>query len=427
MQRFMINVLDLTTSISRAMDMVSPVIMGHHQRVAYLSYALGRAMETSPDRLSLIVLSASLHDIGAMSLLDRKRALDFEEKNHHVHAEMGYNHLKDFPLFSSVADVVRYHHHPWNFYSDSDDAIPEAAHILHLADRIDVLVDYSRNLLEQAGPIRDKVLPLSGTVFSPLVIDAFHQQSAKESFWLELLSATQSDHAFRNIPEIHADWSLLNLVEFSWFMARLIDFRCSFTATHSSGVSAVAEWLANLVGFSQNECQMMMIAGFLHDIGKLGVPTELINKNGKLTAEEFNQVKPHAYLTRKILAPLKELPGLVDWCAFHHERLDGSGYPYRLDSQQIPLGAKILAVADIFTALIEDRPYRKGMEIEKALEIIQDQVKSGMLDHRVVSLLSEEAEMAKYVCLTSQKYAQTRYSDFFNTLPECLQAPRYNA
>ncbi|MBF0212617.1 MAG: HD domain-containing protein [Magnetococcales bacterium] len=400
------------------MDMVSPVIMGHHQRVAYLSYTLGRAMDTPPEQLSLLVLSASLHDIGAMSLLDRQRALEFEERNHYLHAEMGYHHLKDFPLFSSVSNVIRFHHHPWNHTPDAPDEIPHASHILHLADRIDVLIDYSRNLLEQSREIRDKILPLAGTIFSPEVIHAFHSQSGKESFWLELLSATQNDQPFQNIPEIYADWSLLNIVEFSWFMARLIDFRCSFTATHSSGVSAVAEWLANLVGFSQNECQMMMIAGFLHDIGKLGVPTELINKPGKLTDAEFNQVKPHAYLTRQILSPLKNLPGLVDWCSFHHERLDGSGYPYHLNAQQVPLGAKILAVADIFTALIEDRPYRKGMQIDRAIQIIQEQSRSGLLDQRIVSLLSEDAEMARYVCLNSQQYAQSRYSEFFKHLPE---------
>jgi len=113
------------------------------------------------------------------------------------------------------------------------------------------------------------------------------------------------------------------------------------------------------------------IAGLLHDIGMIGVPEHILNKSENLTDEEYNLIKEHVQKGVKILDEIKQLDSVVNIIKFHHERYDGLGYPYKLKGEDIPLGAMIIAVADAFDGMTSDRPYRPGMEFQKAVEIIK--------------------------------------------------------
>ena len=176
-------------------------------------------------------------------------------------------------------------------------------------------------------------------------------------------------------------------VKLTRFMSRIIDFRSSFTAMHSAGVAASARELARLVGMTKEECLMMEIAGNLHDVGKLAVPNEILEKPGKLTDEEFNIVKEHPYYTRLILMDVDGFERIANWAGFHHEKLNGNGYPFHLAAEQLDLGARIMAVADIFSAITEVRPYRAGMTREQAVAVLKGNVEAGAICGRVVELL----------------------------------------
>ena len=170
-------------------------------------------------------------------------------------------------------------------------------------------------------------------------------------------------------------------------MSRIIDFRSPFTAMHSAGVAASARELARLAGMTEEECRMMEIAGYLHDIGKLRVPNEILEKPGRLTEEEFNIVKEHPYYTRLILMDVDGFERIANWAGYHHEKLSGSGYPFHWEAEYLDLGARIMAVADIFSAITEVRPYRKGMDREQALAVMRENVANGSVCGEVVKLL----------------------------------------
>ena len=129
--------------------------------------------------------------------------------------------------------------------------------------------------------------------------------------------------------------------------------------------------------FSQERCLKLKISGYLHDIGKIGIDPGLIEKNGPLTDDEFDLVKLHTYYTGQILSSLsisEWFNEIVVWAQNHHEKSDGSGYPYSLQEENLDIGCKILAFSDVIAALMEDRPYRKSLSIDTAFEIIREKL-----------------------------------------------------
>lgn len=131
----------------------------------------------------------------------------------------------------------------------------------------------------------------------------------------------------------------------------------------------------------------MGVAGFLHDIGKLAVPPQVLDKPGKLTPQEMRVIRQHPYYTHQILAMVPGLETVTTWAALHHERLDGTGYPFRM--RDIPFGSRVIAVADVFTAITEDRPYRPGMERAQCLAVLNKLVQEHAIDGGIVESLRD--------------------------------------
>ena len=138
---------------------------------------------------------------------------------------------------------------------------------------------------------------------------------------------------------------------------------------------------------SEDEALMMEAAGNLHDVGKLRVPGSILEKPGRLTEEEFNIMKEHPYYTRMILDGVEGFGKIADWASHHYEKLNGTGYPFHLTAEALDTGARIMAVADIFSAITEVRPYRAGMDRTQAMGVLKDGVTRGELCGRIVDLL----------------------------------------
>lgn len=195
---------------------------------------------------------------------------------------------------------------------------------------------------------------------------------------------------------------------------KIIDFRSRYTATHSSGVAASSEALARLAGFSEEERLMMKVAGYLHDLGKLAVPTEILEKPEKLTEYEFNIIRSHTFHTYRTLEPISNLDIINIWGSLHHERIDGSGYPFHMKGEELSLGSKIMAVADVFTAIVEDRPYRNGMSSDKALQIIQRMAEDSKLDPDVVQLLRLHFDEVNHSRMAAQGISAEEYQQLLH-------------
>jgi len=385
-----ISLFDLVGCLSDAMDFIDPAVVSHHKQVASIAYRIAVEMGLPPARQQEIVLAGSLHDIGAFSLKERKDILEFELVNPQQHADTGFALLRFFKPLANIAPLVRFHHLPWDHGSGAEfdkQPVPVASHILHLADRVAVLIHKKREVLCQVPAIRRRIGEETDKLFMPRVVDAFNGLASKEYFWLDIVSPSLQTGFSQKFKQTTIGLASEDMVSFSRLFPRIIDFKSSFTATHSSGVATVAELLARRLDFTDKECRLMRIAGYLHDLGKLAVPSEILEKPSRLETKEFNVMRHHTYYTYRILETIPLLQVLNKWASFHHERLDGTGYPFHLRSNDIPRGSQVMAVADVFTAITEDRPYRPGMTRKDAVKVLDGMAQHSALSKEIVAML----------------------------------------
>jgi len=410
-----ISIYDFVCALSEAVDLVCHDLNSHHKKVAYISWMIAQEMKLSNDEIQDIILASMLHDIGAFTIEERIKLLALESSDigQSRHAILGYKLLKDFAPLTKVAALIKHHHIN---YDKARCGIPLGSYIIHLADRVAVLLDERHEILKQVPEIRAKISEWQ-SMFHPRIFMAFTRLAHWESFWIEAfwppLGGAMMLKKVRFSKEII---DLETLRKFAKVFAHLIDFRSRFTATHSSGVAAVALELAILDGFSERECKLMEIAGFFHDLGKLTVPNSILEKNGSLTQDEFHLIKKHTYYTYVILSKISGLDSIATWAAYHHERPDGKGYPFHVQGENFSKLARIMAVADVMTALMEDRPYSVGMEREKATKILRAMVEDGGLDENIVDLVDDNFLRINKARKKAQSAAQKEYEDFYNAV-----------
>ena len=407
-----VSLTSVVKSFSQAFDLISPVLVKHHEQVGYIAARMANHLDYSPEQQLNLFLAGALHDCGALSLKQKMDALKFETETAQQHSETGYHLLKEFSHFSEAARYIRHHHVHWKEGRgekyEGKDVAPQS-HLLHLADRVAVLIESEKMVLGQTDSICKKIRSRSGSQFGPQFVKAFIQLAKFESFWLDIVSSSPLELGCAAIPVTKIELDLQKLNQLSEVFSHLIDFRSSFTATHSTGVAEAAAVLAQLAGFSQLEAQMMRIAGNLHDLGKLTVPAEILNKPEKLTQQQIDVIRTHTYYTYRVLEPVSSMKTINRWASYHHERIDGQGYPFHISGEELSLGARIMAVSDVFTALSEDRPYREGMDRESTMNIITNMANSGALASQIVSLLKRNYNQVYNRVCTSQSDAARKY------------------
>lgn len=185
-------------------------------------------------------------------------------------------------------------------------------------------------------------------------------------FRLRLVRGEEPVPVYQDLPEDPAQRALLSGV-LGALMASL-DAKDSYTRGHSERVALLAKLIARELGMDEHEVELVRLAGLVHDLGKIGVPEAVLRKAGRLTPEEFEAVKIHPDVGRKIVQEIPLLFRVVPAVLHHHERWDGGGYPAKLREDQIPFYARILAVADSFDAMRSQRCYSTPMAREKVLE-----------------------------------------------------------
>jgi len=354
------------------------------------------------------VLAAILHDIGAFSIAERMCVVNalFDDSEYNQHALIGYKLLQDCKPLDQAATIIKYHH---AHYKAAARGVPLGSYIVRLADRLSLLLNDGSEILEQVPEIMKKIEENSQT-FHPDTLAALRRLVPLEYFWIEACSTLINYALPSRMLRIKEVMNLDVLKSFARVFSRIIDFRSRFTATHSSGVAAVSLELATISGFSERECRMMEIAGFLHDLGKLTIPTEILDKNSALTYEEFNEMRKHSYYTYAILNKIKGFEQISTWAAYHHEKLNGDGYPFHVKGEDFSRLARIVAVADIVTAITEDRPYRQGMDSSNAISILRGMVKESSIDKSIVDLVEYDFSRINNVRRTAQEKSFHEYN-----------------
>ena len=188
------------------------------------------------------------------------------------------------------------------------------------------------------------------------------------------------------------DKEMDHVLEFVISLSNLVEAKDAYTDNHTRRVADLAIALGKKVDLSAEQLRNVEVGAMIHDIGKVATPESILNKPGALTTEEFEVMKSHPEAGAKIIKPITALGKASELVLSHHEKLDGSGYPQGLLADAISIETRIVTIADIFDALYTDRPYRKGMSLEKSLSIIKEDAERGKLDPVLVEHLFDMAQ-----------------------------------
>ena len=399
MSQFQVNLNEALYSLSDALDLVGVTHMHHGKRVAYMASECGKSLNWSKAQMDDLFQAAILHDSGvSRTALSARPAqptceLDCE------HCTIGANLMDQCALLRDLAPMVRHHHTHWAKlqHLPLSTNIKLGANCICLADHVDTLtlkyVTAGTDILLVKDEIRQRILRRRDDWFCPELVDAFMALSDSEAFWFML----EADHVNGYVatkltgttPQSMAFEDLHSLMH---IFSSIVDAKSPFTREHSEGVACLARFLGVKMQVSEEGCDALELAGLLHDIGKLRVPDALLEKTGPLTEVERRTMSRHSFDTYNILCNIKGLERVALWASQHHERVNGTGYPYHTRAGGISLEARIVAVADVFQALAQRRPYRDALSPHDTLSILQEQVESGKLDRQVVACVADNLQ-----------------------------------
>jgi len=410
-----VSLWQLVCCLSEASDAMKPEVGAHQLRVGYIAARLAVQLGVEESARHDLIMAALLHDVGVFSLQERNEVSRFDYVEGIVpHAVAGYSLLKDVALFSRVAPLVLYHHLPWSRRATVSGLTPDVAqlaNLIYLADRIDILIDYRRDPLCQKTQILDQIAASCDALFAAESVAALAEIASHEQFWFDL-SAGHFSAALESCAPATRIGQFSQLKEIAQLFCRVVDFRSRYTAVHSCAVATCATGLARAMGMSEEECQWMELAGYLHDIGKIAVPKEILDKPETLNEQEFAVIKRHPYTAYHLLKRIAPLEKVTSWICCHHECPSGQGYPFGYDDAQLSLGARIVAVADVFAALGEPRPYRDLLDYRRSKEILDLKVTRQQLDAEIVALLLSDYYRFFDANAEARRVAQKNYSLF---------------
>ncbi len=415
---------DVLAALSRALDLTEGQPMGHSVRSCVIGMRIGSAIGLSEGELSALYYALLLKDAGCSSNAARMAAL-FGSDDQSVKPSMKVvdwdNRLQvavetwratglNESLWSKVqhfvtiarqenmtkeiiaarcergADIARRLGFPeatvqaihsldehWNGNGYPDglraEAIPMLSRILNIAQAVEVFV--ARDGVDGAF---EMLKSRRGRWFEPRLVDEVLQWKNDRLFWTGVHAPEVHDEVLSLEPARQArvvDEHGLDQVAQAF--ADIIDAKTPYTYRHSSNVAMYAQAIARELGFDEAQLRQTKRAGLLHDIGKVGISNRILDKAGPLDSAERAAMERHPEYTWEILGKVSAFSSFAWQAATHHEKLDGSGYPFRLRGDALDSASRLMVVADIYDALTADRPYRAGMSHEKAISILHSE------------------------------------------------------
>lgn len=404
-----LDLTDMLYALSFALDKAESEVLGvdtgHCRRVSYVALLMAEEAGCRGEELRDFIGCCLLHDnaltefireelpdslvLGDL-VLDGLRVKsppkpDLGEIHHH-HCVVGEKNIRFLPFRTNVKNVILYHHEN----ADGTGVLgrkaadtPLKAQILHLADMMDIRSHLPSMTGEEFEEFQGWAGEQSGKLFSRQVVDLFRRAVRYENI------AGMKDRQILN--ELRGrlrgsvdDYSGGEVRRIADMFAKIVDYKSMFTEVHSRGVAEKAEIMARYYGFDEEKTTRYYFAGAMHDIGKLVISNDILEKTGRLTDTEFSEMKNHAAATYYILSQIKEIPDIVKWASNHHEKLNGKGYPQGLAAPELSFEEQLMSCVDIYQALTEPRPYKAGIPHGQSIEIMLDMASRGELNEGII-------------------------------------------
>lgn len=395
--------------INKMLCLVDARLVGHGERVAYIVLELLAHSEAALplDSDKLLVLSI-LHDIGAYKTDEIDEMISFDSKYAWSHAVYGYLFLKYMSPLGAEAEAILYHHLDYKDYDKTTSAYLDYASLIHLADRIDILSAASTGVCDFS-----RIMKNSGTQFDPKHVDLFFH-SEPERIVENLRNGSYHDRVADSVALLSL--STEEAIEYLKMMVSSVDFRSEYTVTHTMNTTAISVELARRFGLPADELQKVYLGALLHDVGKIAIPPDILEFQGRLTPDQMEIMKQHVCYSREIIEGVVD-DEIVRLAVRHHEKLDGSGYPLGLTEEQLTPAEQIVAVADIVSALTSKRSYKDAFPKQKTLNILKEMMEAGQLSPWACRTMAKDFDEIMAVTSESRdpvlKLYQEMHTEYF--------------
>lgn len=400
--------------LRNTLNYVDTRLTDHGRRVSYLVYRmLLKQDKWSPAQLRDMCMLAMLHDIGAYKTEEISQMIRFETEEVWDHSIWGYLFLLHFSPLADLSPAILYHHADYDSIplEEVEPLCVDLAQIINITDRADTY-----EFLEEEHSRKELFVffdSLRDTRYRSDIVDLFQSVHTQE---LEPGDIDADMGYFHVMHETPFDQAAIDAYLQMDILS--IDFRSQNTATHTITTSACSRELARLMGLDSTVMQQISTGALLHDLGKTGIPVEILEFPGRLSAQAMRIMKRHVIMTESILS------GNVDESTLHiavrhHEKLDGTGYPRGLQADDLTTGDRIVAVSDIFSALYEQRSYKRHYPKERILGILNQMAEDGLVDKTVVQAvnthfdeLAEKIESVRDPIAKKYAVLQSAFDDY---------------
>ena len=364
------------------LTLIHPRPMEHGSRVAYMVYLMLKETGGYEEfELADIVMLTTMHDIGAYMTEQGKinDILRYESRDSMAHSIYGYLFFKYLSPVPDLAKVIMYHHTDYELLQKVDYEYKHIAQYINIAEKMDI---YSTSMGAQFDLYMFE--KMSGTKLSADGLALFYQIEAKYSVFDKI----KSGEYMQELDQI-SEYMIYNNEEKKKFMEMLmycLGFRSRVTVMDNITTVCVCEDIAREMMLSKTEREVLYYGALIHDIGMLAIPREIIEAPRKLEPEEVELLRTHVEIAEKVMKDKMQEEVCNIACA-HHERCDGSGYPHNMKDIQMNMPQRILQVADVVTALVNPRSYRKEMPKEKVIAILNEEASKHHLKQPIVTIL----------------------------------------
>ena len=389
----------LLAALSRAFDLAEGRQPGHAQRVAYVGVYLAGELGLEPARVEEVYFACLLHDVGMSATataprLDPMRGARMISGSAgagdllgspptgkwadviqalKLHCELGSRIARKLGLGEAVAKAVATHHDCWDGSGvaggTSSGRSTLVARIVAAADRVESIIDAEGSplLVRRRGP--QLVREMAGSELDPDIAATMATIATRDDFWLGFYDGDLAS----TLMSLNYGGVMANdeLFDFLGVISDVVDARNGREPGRGRRVADLSRRMALTCDMTKRRADLVKAAALLQDIGTLGVPVQYLSKPDILTIEEMAAVQLHPVFARDIVSEVHGLGAVAWWVGCHHERVDGKGYPGMLEGDEVPIEAQIIGMCETYEALTSDRPYRKAMSAEDAMDVLQ--------------------------------------------------------
>ena len=370
---------DVYYIIRKALEIMDVEIMRHGEVTAYFLYKMLQADGAYGEQeLADYTMIGMMHDIGMIKTGYADNIMERETKGVWAHSVYGFLFFKYLSPIGDKAEIVLYHHLPYRLHGMIKSPYMKITEYLTFADKMDMFMNTGSHELE-----RDYFTQNAGVEISPRAVEVFNKAQAKYNIMGNLKDGSYKEEIDALLSNAH--FSEKYKKGFLEMLIYSIDFRSQQTVVHTLATTAFAVELGRMLRVSTKDLQILYYGALLHDIGKIAIPLEILEAPRRLTDEEMRVMKAHVIISEKILRVIID-EEVLEVAIRHHEKLDGSGYHRGLKGEELTDLQRMVAVADILSALYGKRSYKDSFDPEKIKSILKGDAEAGKICPRIVEV-----------------------------------------